>query len=310
MSKILLVFGATGQQGGSVADFVTNDAELSTRYSVRAVSRDPSSASAQTLREKGINVVKADANDEASLEKAMRDVHVVFSTTLTVYDQVTKQREVRQGKAIADAAVAAGVHYLIYSTLPHAGKISSGKCRKMDHFDGKAEVEAYIRTLPIKSAFFAPGTFMQNFGATMRPFPAGDGTYALSNSIKPETQLPLIDIAADTGKFVGAVLAEPEKYEGKVLCAATGLYSLDEIVRAMGKATGKTVKYNRLPESTFRGFLPPPLADHLIDMFSYFEGYGYFGPQTGEKVAWAAEQARGRLTTLDAYFAKSPLQLH
>jgi uncharacterized protein YbjT (DUF2867 family) len=309
MSKILLVFGATGQQGGSVVDYVMNDAELSNLYSIRAVTRDPSSLSAQNLRKKGIDVVKADVNDNESLEQIMKDVHTVFSMTLTVYDQSTKQREIKQGKAIADTAVAAGVQYLIYSSLPHTSKISSGRFQKMGHFDGKAEVEEYIRTLPIKSAFFAPGTFMQNFRATLKPFPKGDGSYVLSNFVRPETQLPLIDIAEDTGKYIGAVLAEPDKYEGKVLCAATRLYSFDEIVQVMSEATGKTVKYNRLPESTFRSFLPLPLADHLIDMFSYFEAYGYFGPKTKEQITWSAEQARGKLTTLDEYLTKSPLQL-
>jgi uncharacterized protein YbjT (DUF2867 family) len=309
MSKILLIFGATGQQGGSVVDYVTNDGELSKQYSIRAVTRIPSSPAAQNLRKKGINLVKADANDKKSLEQAMQGVHTVFSMTLTTYDQSMKQREIKQGKTIADTAVAAGVQYLIYSSLPHAIKISCGRFQNMDHFDGKAEVEDYIRNLPIKSAFFAPGTFMQNFGATLRPFPEGDGTYALSNFVKPETLLPLIDIASDTGKYIGAVLAEPDKYEGKTFCAAARLYSFDEIVRAMSKATGKTIKYKRLPETSFRGFLPPPLADHLVDMFSYFETYGYFGPQTKERIAWAAEQARGKLTTLDEYLTKSPPQL-
>src|SRR5580700_10143828 len=112
MSKIL-VFGATGQQGGSVVDYVMNDAELSEQYSIRAVTRDPSSLSAQNLQKKGIDVVKADANDNESLKQAMQNVRIVFSMTLTVYDRSTKQREIKQGKAIADMAVAAGVQYII-----------------------------------------------------------------------------------------------------------------------------------------------------------------------------------------------------
>jgi uncharacterized protein YbjT (DUF2867 family) len=187
--------------------------------------------------------------------------------------------------------------------------MSDGKLQKLDHFDVKAEIEEYIRTLPIKSSFFAPGSFMQNFGHMMAPHPTGDGTYALSNFVKPETQLPCIDVVGDTGKYVGAILAEPEKYEGKVLSAATDLYSYDEIVQIMSKMSGKTVKYNQLPESVFRGFLPPASADYLVDMFLWIQDYGYYGPQTKDLVQWTVKQARGKLTTLEEYFAKCPLNL-
>jgi uncharacterized protein YbjT (DUF2867 family) len=310
MSKLLVVFGATGQQGGSIVDYVVNDPELPKEYTLRGVTRDPSTPAAQALRQKGVEVVKGDVDDKESLKQAMQGAHTVFAVTVTVYDHLTKQREISQGKEMADAAVAAGVHYLIFSSLSHAGKISGGKLQKVDHFDSKAEVEEYVRSLPIQSAFFAPGSFMQNFGAAMAPHPAGDGTYALSNFIKPETQFPLIDTAGDTGKYVGAILAEPEKYQGKVFSAATGLYSLNEIVQQMSKTTGKTVKYNQLPESVFRGLLPPASADHLVEMFLYIENYGYYGPQTKELVEWTAKQARGKLTTLEEYLTKCPVNLH
>jgi hypothetical protein len=114
----------------------------------------------------------------------------------------------------------------------------------------------------------------------MAPHPIGDGTYAISNIVTPQTQLPLIKVAADSGKYVGAILAEPEKYEGKVLSAATDLYSFEDIVQTISNMTGKTVKYNQLPESAFRGFLPPIATDKLVEMMLYFQDFGYYGPQT------------------------------
>jgi uncharacterized protein YbjT (DUF2867 family) len=41
MSKLLVFFGATGNQGGSVVNFVLNDPTLSKEYKIRAVTRDP-----------------------------------------------------------------------------------------------------------------------------------------------------------------------------------------------------------------------------------------------------------------------------
>jgi uncharacterized protein YbjT (DUF2867 family) len=308
MSKVLVVFGATGQQGGSVVNCVINDPELSKQYKVRGVTRDPSKLAAQSLQQRGVEIVKGDADDKESLKQAMQGSHTVFAIT-TAYDDQTKPREIAQGKALVDAAVAAGVEYFIFSTLPHVGKISDGKYQQVDHFDAKAEVEEYIRTLSIKSAFFAPGSFMQNLGGMMAPHAIGDDTYAISNMVTPQTQLPLIEAVADSGKYVGAILAEPEKYEGKVLSAATSLHSFEDIVQTISKVTGKTVKYNQLPESVFRGFLPPTAADKLVEMLLYVQDFGYYGPHTKDLVEWTAQNARGKLTTFEEYITKNPIHL-
>ena len=309
MVKLLVVFGATGQQGGAVVEYVINDPELSKQYKVRAVTRDPTKSAAQILQQKHVEIVKADADDKESLKQAMQGAHTVFGVTATIYDEKLKERELAQGKAMADAAVAAGVQYFIFSTLSNGGKISGGKIQKLGHFDVKAEIEDYLRAQPMKSAFFAPGSFMQNFGHFMGPRPAGDGTYAIAHFVKPETQLPLIDIVDDTGKYVGAILAEPDRYEGKVFSAATRLYSYSEIVKTMSEASGKTVNYKQLPLNVWSSFLPAESADYLVDMFLWIQDYGYYGPQTEELVDWTAKQARGKLTTLDEYLAKSPLHL-
>ena len=309
MANILTIFGATGQQGGSIVDYVINDPELSKQYKVRAITRDLTSSAAQTLLQKGVEVVKADSDDQESLKQAMQGAHTVFGVTTTIYDEKLKERELGQGKAMTDAAIAAGVQYFIFSTLSNGGKLSDGKIKNLASFDVKAEIEDYIRTQPIKSAFFAPGSFMQNFGHFMGPRPAGDGTYAIANFVTPETKLPLIDTVDDTGKYVGAILAEPDKYEGNVLSAATRLYSYSEIVKKMSEASGKTVKYKQLPLNVWKGFLPAESADCLVDMFLWTQDYGYYGPETEKLVDWTAKQARGKLTTLEEYLVKSPLHL-
>ena len=309
MTKLLTVFGATGQQGGSVVEYVINDPELSKQYKVRGITRDLTKSAAQALQKKGVEMVEADADDKKSLEQAMQGSHTVFGVTATIYDEKLKERELAQGKAMADAAVAAGVHYFIFSSLTNGGKVSGGKIRHLAHFDVKAEIEDYIRTKPMKSAFFAPGSFMQNFNHFMGPRPVGDGNYAIAHFVKPETQLPLINTVDDTGKYVGAILADPDKYEGKVFSSATRLYTYSEIVEQMSKSSGKTVHYKQLPLDVWKSFLPAESADYLVDMFLWIQDYGYYGPQTEELVNWTAKQARGSLTTLEEYLVKYPLHL-
>lgn len=56
--KILVVFGATGNQGGSVIDIVLHDSLLSEQFQLRGITRDLSKASATVLSEKGVAMVK------------------------------------------------------------------------------------------------------------------------------------------------------------------------------------------------------------------------------------------------------------
>ncbi|KAI4282011.1 MAG: hypothetical protein L6R38_003268 [Xanthoria sp. 2 TBL-2021] len=272
MSKLLVIFGVTGQQGGSIAETVLKDAQLNKEYSIRGTTRDPSKPKAQELVQKGVDMVMADVEDAVSLRKAFEGAHTVFANTVTIYDGHTYEHETKHGRALADAAAAVGVPFCIYSTLPNAGKISGGKLKNMGHFDGKEETEQYIRTLHLRSAFIAPGSFMSNFYPSMSPHPAGDGTYTFASFIRPDTQMPFIDTVADTGKWVAAILADIPKFEGKVLCCSTALYTFQGIADAMSRASQKTVVYKQLPEEVWRQMLPPPMRDHIAEMLYFFPG--------------------------------------
>ncbi|GFN20656.1 NmrA/HSCARG family protein [Aspergillus tubingensis] len=309
MSKILVVVGATGQQGSSVIDAIISDPKLSQEYTIRGTTRDLNSPKSQSLISKGIEIVAADFDDPESLQRAFTGAHVVFANTPTTYDGHTYEHEVTHGRALIDAAVAVGVPYYIYSTLPSISKISQEWLKNGGHFDGKEEVEQYIRTQPIRSAFVAPGSFMSNFHETMAPRRMENGEYALLLPVPPHVKLPLIDTDDDLGKWVAAILADFDQYEGKVLCCATAMYTFEEIVETMSRVSGKTVVYREVPEESWKGFLPEMMRDHIVDMFTLFRVFGYYGDGTEEKVKWSAEQARGELTTLEGYLRKCPLKI-
>lgn len=58
MSKLLTVFGATGNQGGSVIRTVLGHPQLSKQFRIRAITRDPSKPSGKALADQGVEVVK------------------------------------------------------------------------------------------------------------------------------------------------------------------------------------------------------------------------------------------------------------
>ncbi|KXX77880.1 NmrA-like family domain-containing protein 1 [Madurella mycetomatis] len=296
MSQLLAIFGATGQQGGSVANFVLSDPGLSARYKVRGLTRNASNPAAEALRAKGAEVATADLDDPASLRAALAGAHTVFITTETIYDEQLEEREVRRGKAAADAAAAVGAQYIIYSTEVHCATISNAKYA-VPAYDSKAEVEAYIRTLPIKSAFFAPGTFMQNLWSEMAPRLVGSaqpGVYAITNIFAANRILPWIDVVADSGKFVGAILAEPEKFATKVVYASSSLYNMDQVAAKISALTGKIVKYVVLPEDEFHA---------ITTMFLFIDEFGYYGPDTERLVQESMTAVPYKLTSLDEFIA-------
>ena len=68
----ILVTGATGQQGGSLARLLL---QKNIRY---MHSRNTQSSAAQDLIDRGANIVKGDLDDSDSLKRAVKDVDSIF----------------------------------------------------------------------------------------------------------------------------------------------------------------------------------------------------------------------------------------
>ncbi|KAB8258561.1 hypothetical protein BDV32DRAFT_125481 [Aspergillus pseudonomiae] len=298
MSK-LVIFGATGQQGGSILETIHHDPTLSKQYSIRAITRDLTTKAAKEISSQGIETVQADMDDPASLPRALAQAHTVILITNTIYDEQLKSREYRQTKNVGDAAVAAGATHIIFSSAVHASKLWNG--RTMDIFDSKADAEAYLRTLPIKVSSFAPGMFMQNMTTMMAPRLGPDGTYSVAGVLDPDTKVPLIDAANDSGTYITALLRDEEGGGETTLYAATKLYSFSEIVEIISAASGKVVRYVRVPDDVYAGFMKRDQGGRVVSMMRFFEEVGYFGPGTGELVERTRSIVKGRLTTFEEF---------
>lgn len=141
--KVITVFGATGNQGGSVIDIVLARTELSSKYALRGVTCDPSSSKSKALADKGVEMVKADLDDVEAMKQAIKGSYGVFGAT-DFWAIMDKQREIQQGKNIFEAAKSQGVKHYVFSSLPHVEKLTNGELKHVEHFDGKAEVAEYI----------------------------------------------------------------------------------------------------------------------------------------------------------------------
>jgi uncharacterized protein YbjT (DUF2867 family) len=140
--KLLTIFGATGNQGGSIIDTVLANPSLADKYSLRGISRDPSSGKSKALSSKGVEVVQGELDDLESLKKAVAGSYGVFGVT-DFWSIMDKNREIQQGKNIFEASKSQGVKHFVFSALPYAEKITNGELKHVDHFDSKAIVGEY-----------------------------------------------------------------------------------------------------------------------------------------------------------------------
>ncbi|KAL8709166.1 MAG: hypothetical protein Q9220_006046 [cf. Caloplaca sp. 1 TL-2023] len=279
MSKLLTVFGATGNQGGSVIAAVLANSKLSAEYKIRGITRDPSKPAGQKLADKGVELVKADLNDKDSVKKATEGSHAVFGVT-NYWEFLDKNKEIAQGQNIADACKANGVSLFIWSCVPHAGRMTDGKLSHLPHFDSKADVAQYVRDNNIPASFLCAGCFMENFLSMVQKSDDGD---TLNINLHPDTKIPLFAAADDAGKFVAGILLNQPALLGKDIYGATGWFTPTEIVAAIEKVTGRKTTFNELPDKVFESFLPKAIGEELMETFMLVRDYAYYGPG-GDKI--------------------------
>src|SRR5579872_4187184 len=109
--KVIAVLGATGAQGGGLVRAILADPDGG--FAARAVTRDPSSDAARALAAAGAEVVAADVDDEASLERAFAGAHGAYCVTF-FWAHFSPEQELAEAANMARAAKAAGVAHVIW----------------------------------------------------------------------------------------------------------------------------------------------------------------------------------------------------
>src|SRR5262249_47792384 len=145
---LITVVGASSKQGRSVVDSLVR----SGRYRVRALTRRLDSSLAQQWREAGVEVraVGLQPGMRTDLIAALRGSYGAFLMTPNIIPPA--DYEFTLGREQADAALAAGVQHVVFSSLENVEKRTAGS-KWVPNFTCKAQVEDYIRGLPIDSSF-------------------------------------------------------------------------------------------------------------------------------------------------------------
>ncbi|KAJ2521162.1 hypothetical protein H4217_001569 [Coemansia sp. RSA 1939] len=280
MTQTVAIIGATGLQGGSVLRSLHADG----RYKLVALTRDPSSALASSIKDRypDVKVVAANASDIVSLENAFKGVEFVFGMTQFFQPEVSDaikagnfDVEYNQGKNIIDAAISAGVKNVIFSSLPSMKRISNGKYPSVHHFEGKNRAEEYLKSKGDRICGVAlhVGSYLENFVNYGYISSEDNKTVEFAFPYSPGAPLPIVDVANDTGAVVSHIFSHIDEFAGKSIEVSGGYYSSQDVVDAFTEATGKPARYVQIPHSYFK-------SEDLEQMFKGIEEFGLFNGST------------------------------
>lgn len=272
-NKVIAVIGATGAQGGGLVRAI--QADPAGEFTARALTRNPSSEKAQALTRLGAEVIAADLDDPATLEIAFAGAHGVYAVT-NFWEHFSPEKELTQAKAIADAAKAAGVGHVIWSTLEDTRRRvpldddrmpTLQEKYKVPHFDAKGEANALFVESGVPTTLLATSFYWDNlihFG--MGPKPGDDGKL---NFVLPMADAKLPGIAAeDIGRCAYGIFKAGDAWQGKTVGIAGEHLTGAEMAAALSTALGQEVTYAAVPPAVYRGFGFPG-ADDLGNMFQF-----------------------------------------
>src|ERR671938_729536 len=224
----ILVTGATGQQGGSLARLL-----LQKKHKVYALTRNTQSAASQDLRNRGANIVKGDLDDSDSLKRAVQDVQSVFLMG-TPFEDGT-EGETRRGKLMADIAKENNIEHLVYSSVANADKNTG-----IPHFESKYKVEQHIKNLGIPHTIIGPTFFMENLLGTG----LDEGQLALPLSPSSILQQSALENIAE---FSALVLERRKPFLGKRIDIASDEVTGEQATEILSNELGQRIRYVPIP---------------------------------------------------------------
>ena len=252
-SAPVLVLGATGGQGGAVAA-----ALMRAGRPVRALVRDPQSASARALGSAGAELVAGDFTDTDSLAGGMRGAAAAFA--LTTPFESGPAAELAQGEAIIEAAVAAQLPHLVFSSVAGATAHTG-----IPHFESKARVEQALAASGVPHTVVAPTYFYDNALGGKQDLLAG----VLELPLQADHRLQQLD-RSDLGSFVATVLADPAAYSGDRLELASDAPTPAQMSQELSEVLGRPVGFRETPMSDVRR-----RSADMTAMWEFLRGPGY-----------------------------------
>ncbi|MDP3469557.1 MAG: NmrA/HSCARG family protein [Daejeonella sp.] len=262
MKQTILVIGATGAQGGSVARHLIQQG----KFNVRILTRNAKSDKALQFKYLGAEIAEGDLNNMASVSNAITGCYGVFGVT-NFWEHF--DGEFQHGKNLIDAVHKAGIEHFVFSTLPSAIGISGGKL-SVPHLDIKAELEAYSKSLNIPATYIHVAFYYENFLSFFPPKRLEDNTWHFGF---PQGDTPLAAVSIeDCGGIISEIFNNPQQFIGKRVGIVGDDVTCYEYAATMSEVLGKKIIYDYIPQQLYASFGFPG-AEELANMFEFNRTY-------------------------------------
>jgi len=258
MRQTILVIGATGAQGGSVARHLIQQG----KFKVRILTRNPQSDKAQQLKHLGAEIAEGDLSDIDSVNQALTGCYGVFGVT-NFWEHFGG--EYQHGKNLVDAVYAAGIKHFVFSTLPSATLITGGRI-PVPHLDIKAELEAYSKKLNLPATYVHVAFYYENFLSFFPPKRLEDNTWHFGF---PQGDTPLAGVSPeDCGGVISEIFNNPRQFTGRTVGIVGDDISCYEYAAIMSEVLEKEIVYDYIPQELYASFGFPGAAE-LANMFEF-----------------------------------------
>jgi uncharacterized protein YbjT (DUF2867 family) len=256
--NVVLVTGGTGSQGGATVTHLL----AAKKVRVRVLTRNLESPKAKSLAALGVELVKGDFEDVASLRTALAGVSAAFSVQQWTEKGGTAAEELN-GKRFADAVKASGSPHLVYSSAEGAERKSG-----LGHYESKWAIEQHIRDLKLPATILRPVGFMDALGVPAMQRGMYIGMFRANWGVSPRVQFVA---TYDIGWFAARALEDPERYAGRVIPLAGDELNVADIIRTFKTVIGHKPWVAPIPAFVAKMMMPKEFAD----MFRWIREKGF-----------------------------------
>lgn len=260
---MIAVTGANGLLGRLVIAHLTQTGIAD----IRALVRSPDKA--QDLASASVAVVEADYNRPETLGPALAGV----DRLLLISGSEIGQRA-RQHQAVIDAAKAAGVGFIAYTSLLNAN--TSPMILAQEH----RATEAALAASGIPHALLRNGWYIENYAGTVSAALEHGAVVGCSDGGK-------ISAASrnDFAQAAAIVLAGSDTATRTYELAGSPAFTLGDLAKDISAQTGRQIPFNNLSEDVYAGILlqaglPKAFADILADSDKAAAGGALFSAST------------------------------
>lgn len=241
----ILITGATGNQGGATARRL-----LAAGTEVRALVRDPGTPAAAALAAAGAQLVRGDLDDPAGLPAALDGVTAVFGVPPVVFGPAGPDTdlEAARARALIDAAVAAGIEQVVFSTVATTSGGSFGA-------RGKALIEQYLRDHIALPTVLRPVRFMTNYLSAGMLGVDGISVGVHRHLFPPHEPMQIIAVE-DIAEFAALAFADPHRFAGRTLELAGDEPTPVAAVAAISEAAGVPIRYEQVTDDEAEALSP------------------------------------------------------